>query len=57
MGAAGANAVCPTWASLFMVRDEVTGRKSGQIALTVGMLAGFDILRESGFQRLKFKVA
>ena len=57
MGAAGANAVCPTWASLFMVRDEITGRKSGQIALTVGMLAGFDILRASGFQRLKFKVA
>ena len=57
MGAAGANAVCPTWASLFMVRDEISGRKSGQIALTVGMLAGFDILRAAGFQRLKFKVA
>ena len=57
MGAAGANAICPTWDSLFMVRDEITGRKSGQIALTIGMLAGFDILRPAGFERLKFKVA
>ena len=57
MGAAGANAVCPTWDGLFMVRDEISGRKSGSIALTVGMLAGFDILRAGGFDRLKFKVA
>ena len=57
MGAAGANAVCPTWDGLFMIRDEITGRKSGQIALTIGMLAGFDILRAGGFDRLKFKVA
>ena len=57
MGAAGANAICPTWDSLFMVRDEITGRKSGQIALTIGMLAGFDILRPAGFERLKFKVS
>ena len=55
-GAAGANAVCPTWDSLFMIRDEITGRKSGQIALTIGMLSGFDILRAAGFARLKFKV-
>ncbi len=57
MGAAGANAVCPTWDSMFMIRDEISGRKSGQIALTIGMLAGFDILRADGFDRLKFKVA
>ena len=57
MGAAGANAVCPTWDSLFMIRDEISGRKTGQIALTIGMLAGFDILRAGGFDRLKFKVA
>ena len=57
MGAAGANAVCPTWDGLFMIRDEISGRKSGQIALTVGMLAGFSILRADGFDRLKFKVA
>ena len=57
MGAAGANAVCPTWDSMFMIRDEISGRKSGQIGLTVGMLAGFDILRAGGFDRLKFKVA
>ena len=57
MGAAGANAVCPTWDSLFMIRDEITGRKTGQIALTIGMLAGFSILRGGGFDRLKFKVA
>ena len=40
-----------------MIRDEISGRKSGQISLTVGMLAGFDILRADGFDRLKFKVA
>ena len=57
MGAAGANAVCPVWDGLFMIRDEITGRKTGNIALTVGMLAGFDILRAGGFDRLKFKVA
>ncbi len=57
MGASGANAVCPTWDSMFMIRDEITGRKSGQIGLTIGMLAGFDILRAAGFERLKFKVA
>ena len=57
MGAAGANAVCPTWDSMFMIRDEISGRKAGQIGLTVGMLAGFDILRAGGFDRLKFKVA
>ena len=57
MGAAGANAVCPTWDSMFMIRDEITGRKAGQIGLTIGMLAGFDILRAGGFDRLKFKVA
>lgn len=55
-GAAGQNAVCPVWDSMFMVRDEITGRKSGQISLTVGMLCGFDILRADGFTRLKFKV-
>ena len=57
MGAAGANAVCPIWDSMFMIRDEISGRKSGQIGLTIGMLAGFDILRAGGFDRLKFKVA
>ena len=57
MGASGANSVCPVWSSMFMIRDEITGRKSGQIAITVGMLAGFDILRADAYQRLKFKVA
>ena len=57
MGAAGANAVCPMWDSMFMIRDEISGRKAGQIGLTIGMLAGFDILRAGGFDRLKFKVA
>ena len=57
MGAAGANAVCPVWSSMFMIRDEISGRKSGQIAITVGMLAGFDVLRADAYQRLKFKVA
>ena len=57
MGASGANAICPVWDGMFMIRDEITGRKSGQIALTVGMLGGFDILRAGGFDRLKFKVA
>ena len=44
--------------SLFMIRDEISGRKSRtNRALTIGMLAGFDILRAGGFDRLKFKVA
>ena len=42
---------------MFMIRDEISGRKAGQIGLTIGMLAGFDILRAGGFDRLKFKVA
>ena len=57
MGAAGANAVCATWDSMFMIRDEISGRKAGQIGLTIGMLCGFSILRAGGFDRLKFKVA
>ena len=57
MGASGANSVCPVWSRMFMIRDEITGRKSGQIAITVGMLAGFDILRADAYARLKFKVA
>ena len=57
MGASGANAICPMWDSMFMIRDEISGRKAGQIGLTIGMLAGFDILRAGGFDRLKFKVA
>ena len=57
LGAAGANAICPTWDSLFMIRDEITQRAKGQIGLTVGMLSGFSILRAGGFDRLKFKVA
>ena len=57
LGASGANAVCPTWDSMFMIRDDITGRKVGQIGLTVGMMSGFQILRAGGFDRLKFKVA
>ena len=40
-----------------MIRDEITGRKAGQIGFTIGMLAGFAILRAGGYDRLKFKVA
>ena len=57
MGAPGMNSVCPVWDGMFAIRDEITGRKSGQISITIGMLAGFDILRAGGFTRLKFKVA
>ena len=57
MGAAGMNAVCPVWSGMFAIRDEISGRKSGQISITLGMLAGFDILRAGGYERLKFKVA
>ena len=57
MGAAGMNSVCPVWDGMFAIRDEISGRKSGQISITIGMLAGFDILRADGYQRLKFKVA
>lgn len=57
LGAAGMNAVCPVWSGMFAIRDEISGKKSGQISITVGMLAAFDILRSGGFERLKFKVA
>ena len=57
MGTSRANSICPVWDSMFMIRDEISGRKAGQIGLTIGMLAGFDILRAGGFDRLKFKVA
>ena len=57
MGAAGMNSVCPVWDGMFAIRDEISGRKSGQISITIGMLCGFDILRADGYQRLKFKVA
>ena len=57
MGAAGTNSVCPVWSGMFAIRDEISGRKSGQISITIGMLCGFDILRADGYQRLKFKVA
>lgn len=57
MGAPGMNSICPVWGSLFAVRDEISGRKSGQISITIGMLANFDILRAGGYERLKFKVA
>ena len=57
MGAAGMNSVCPVWDGMFAIRDEISGRKSGQISITIGMLAGFDILRADGYQRLKFKVS
>ena len=49
MGASGMNSVCPVWDGMFAIRDEITGRKSGQISITIGMLAGFDILRAGGF--------
>ena len=57
LGASGVNAVCPVWSSVFMIRDEITARDKGQIGITVGLLAGFDILRASAYERLKFKVA
>ena len=57
LGASGSNAICPIWDGLFLIRDEITQRGKGQIGLTLGMLAGFDILRASGYARLKFKVA
>ena len=57
MGAQGMNSVCPVWDGMFAIRDEITGRKSGQISITIGMLANFDILRSGGYQRLKFKVS
>ena len=57
VGAAGMNSVCPIWDSMFVIRDEITKRKEGQLGLTVGMLAGFDILRSDAYTRLKFKVA
>ena len=57
LGAAGVNSICAVWDGMFVIRDEITQRGKGQIGLTVGMLAGFDILRPAAYSRLKFKVS
>ena len=59
MGAAGANAICPIWNGVAIIKDEVstTLRKQGQISVTALMLADFKILRAAGFQRLRYKIA
>ena len=59
MGAAGANAICPVWNGVALIKDEVSSalRKAGQISVTALMLADFKILRADGFQRLRYKIA
>ena len=57
MGGGGMDSVCPVWDRLWAVRDEVTERKTGRIALTIGMMASVKILRAGAYQRLKFKVS
>ena len=59
MGAAGANAICPIWNGVAIIKDEVstTLRKAGQISVTALMLADFKVLRTGGFQRLRYKIA
>ena len=59
VGAEGMNAVCPIWSGVALIRDEVSTvlRKQGHISVTAIMLAGFDILRADGFQRMRFQIA
>ena len=59
VGAAGVNAICPVWAGVTLLKDEVSSvlRKAGQISVTAVMLTDFKILRTGGFQRLRYKIA
>ena len=53
----GRNAVAPVWRGMEIIRDNITGAASGQIAVTAVMLWNFKIVREDGFQLLSFKSA
>lgn len=59
LGAMGANSLCPIWAGLTLLVDEISQdlRKKGWISLTYIMHADFKILRKDGFSRVTYQVA
>ena len=50
-------AVAPMWANVGLIRDPYTGASKGEIVLTATVLWNFQILDESGFSLLEFKLA
>ena len=56
---AGQNSICPVWAGLQLIVDEVSSsiRKMGWISLTYVFLADFKILRKDGYQRVRLQLA
>ena len=55
---AGQNSICPMWAGLQLIVDEVSAtiRKQGWISLTYVFLADFKILRKDGYQRVRLQI-
>ncbi len=51
------SAVAPMWQGLQMIRDEVTGASSGQVHLTLIMLWGFKVIRESAYRQWRAQTA
>ena len=47
-------AVAAVWNSAAMIRDPYTKANTGEVALTLTTLWGFDLPRASNFARLKF---
>ena len=53
----GSDAITAIWdGGLQVIRDPYSGAASGEVALTVHMLAGFALLRTDGWKSLKFKI-
>lgn len=52
-GIAGAG-VAPVWEAARLIRDPYSGADSGEVALTLQTLWGFDLPRPASFRRLKF---
>ena len=56
---AGQNSICPVWAGLQLIVDEVSStiRKKGWISFTYVYLADFKILRKDGYQRVRLQIS
>ena len=53
----GRNAVAPIWRAIEVIRDNITGAATGQIAITALMLWNFKIVRETGFKLFEVQKA
>lgn len=47
----------PVWQGIEMIRDPYTGAAKGEIALTILMLFGFDVVRTASMKEVRFKLA